>query len=65
MAPKNVILQPLEKETTRSTSQNSAKATIAYVNQSTRVMNRSIIKVGGSITLKKQFGTPTLQSNKT
>ena len=52
MAPKNVILQSSKNETIRSTSEGSTKASIAFGNQGTRVMTRSMTKAAAFITLK-------------
>ena len=65
MAPKNANIQSSKKETIGSGSKGSAKASIAYDNQSIRVTTRIMTRAAVSITLKQQLVTLTLQSRKT
>jgi len=61
----NAIFQSLKKETIGSTSEASAKASIAYGKRCTGVMTRSMTKVAAFIIPKQQVVTPNLQPHKT
>jgi len=53
MARKNDILQSSKNETIGSTYEGSAKASVAFGNQSTRVITRSMTRAPASIILKQ------------